>query len=64
MSDLLDLPPRAPRRRAPRRGLRTVVVLLVLVGLLAAALVGGSLLLDRLRTPAALDYDGTGSDSQ
>ena len=61
MSDLLDLPPAAPRRRRPRRGLRTLLVLLVLVGLLGGALVGGSLLLDRVRSPSALDYEGQGS---
>ena len=61
MSDLLDLPPAGPRGRRPRRGLRTGVVVLVLIGLLAGALLGGGLLLDRLGSPAALDYDGQGS---
>ena len=61
MSDLLDLPPAAPRRRKPRHGLRVALVLLVLVGLLAGALVGGTLLLDRLRTDAAPDYSGQGT---
>jgi UPF0755 protein len=61
VSDLLDLPPEAPRRRRPRHGLRLTVVLVVLVGLLASALVGGRLLLDRLGGDEVLDYDGAGT---
>ncbi len=60
MSDLLDTPP-PTRRRRRRTGLRVVIALVVLLGLLAGALVGGSLLLDRLGKDDAPDYNGAGT---
>lgn len=64
MSDLLDVQSSSvPRRpgRPPRRGLRVLSALVVLVVLLGAVLVGGNLLLGRLRAPAAPDYAGSGA---